>query len=186
MTINPPSVSSVQQPASQSIDRPSARPLITAGIVLGLGIGGFFDGIIFHQLLQWHHMFTSVETDMTVAGMEINTLGDGLFHLLDYIFVLIGTYLLWKAGRGAERIWSGKVLFGAILAGFGTFNLVEGVIDHHILGIHHLRSGSNELLWDLSFLAAGAILLGVGWLLMKGDPAGLRATVSDRAEAEVR
>ena len=30
-----------------------------AGIFLGLGLGGFFDGIVLHQILQWHHMATS-------------------------------------------------------------------------------------------------------------------------------
>ncbi|TIP73091.1 MAG: DUF2243 domain-containing protein, partial [Mesorhizobium sp.] len=30
----------------------------SAGILLGLGLGGFFDGIVLHQLLQWHHMAT--------------------------------------------------------------------------------------------------------------------------------
>jgi uncharacterized membrane protein len=165
MTINPPSLPSVQQ--SAAIVAPNARPLVVAGIVLGLGVGGFFDGIILHQLLQWHHMFSSVETDMTVAGLELNTLGDGLFHLLDYVFTLTGIYLLWRAGRSLDRLWSGRVLLGAMLAGFGIFNLVEGVIDHHLLQIHHVRSGSHELLWDLSFLALGAALVGVGWLLIQ-------------------
>ena len=64
------------------------RPLLVAGIVLGLGQAGFFDGIVIHQLLQWHHMFTNVETDRTVAGLELNTLGDGLFHLFDYLLTL--------------------------------------------------------------------------------------------------
>ena len=40
------------------------RPLkgsfpVSAGILFGLGLGGFFDGIILHQVLQWHHMLTS-------------------------------------------------------------------------------------------------------------------------------
>lgn len=26
-----------------------------AGILFGLGLGGFFDGIVLHQILQWHH-----------------------------------------------------------------------------------------------------------------------------------
>ena len=165
MTLNPPSASSVQQSAAS--DRLVARPLIIAGVVLGLGIGGFFDGIILHQLLQWHHMFSSVETDMTVAGLELNTLGDGLFHLLDYGLTLTGIYLLWRAGRAADRLWSGRVLLGAMLAGFGLFNLVEGVIDHHLLQIHHVRSGPNELLWDLGFLASGVVLFTIGWLLIR-------------------
>jgi uncharacterized membrane protein len=53
-----------------------------------------------------------------------------------------------------------------LLAGWGVFNLVEGIIDHQILGIHHVREGNQgyELAWDLAFLAFGAILLIVGWI----------------------
>jgi uncharacterized membrane protein len=29
------------------------------GILLGIGLGGFVDGIVLHQILQWHHMLTS-------------------------------------------------------------------------------------------------------------------------------
>ena len=32
----------------------------SAGILLGVGLGGFFDGIVLHQLLQWHHMITNI------------------------------------------------------------------------------------------------------------------------------
>jgi uncharacterized membrane protein len=28
-------------------------PLVGAGLVLGIGLGGFVDGILLHQLLQW-------------------------------------------------------------------------------------------------------------------------------------
>ena len=31
---------------------------IRAGILFGLGLGGFFDGIVLHQVLQWRHMLT--------------------------------------------------------------------------------------------------------------------------------
>lgn len=141
------------------------RPLIVAGIVLGLGQAGFFDGIIFHQLLQWHHMFSSIKTDMTVAGMEINTFGDGMFHLLDWILTLTGIVLLWQAGRQKEVLWSGRVLLGAILIGAGIFNLVEGILDHHLLQIHHLKPGPHEFLWDLGFLLSGVVLITLGWSL---------------------
>jgi uncharacterized membrane protein len=155
--------------AKQSLQQAgSYRSLITAGIVLGLGQGGFFDGIVFHQLLQWHHMFSSVESDITVAGLQINTLGDGLFHLLDWIFTLTGIFLLWRAGK-VGAVWSGKVFLGALLIGAGLFNLVEGILDHHLLGIHHLKPGPNQLLWDIGFLAAGALFVGIGFNLVQSD-----------------
>ena len=144
----------------------NSKPLIIAGVVLGLGQGGFFDGIVFHQLLQWHHMFSSVETDMTVAGLELNTLGDGLFHLLDWLFTLAGIFLLWRAGTQSSN-WSGRTLLGSILAGAGLFNLIEGIIDHQWLGIHHLRSGEAQLLWDLGFLGAGLLLVLIGYQLIR-------------------
>ena len=31
---------------------------VAAGILFGLGLGGFVDGIVLHQLLQWHHMLS--------------------------------------------------------------------------------------------------------------------------------
>jgi uncharacterized membrane protein len=146
---------------------PNIRPLILAGLVLGIGQAGFFDGIIFHQLLQWHHMFSSVETDTTVAGMELNTVGDGLFHLFDWVVTLIGIGLLWRAGRKAKDAWIGQAFLGSLLVGAGLFNLVEGIIDHHLLGIHHLKPGTHQTLWDLGFLGSGVLLMGVGILLIQ-------------------
>ena len=76
------------------------------------------------------------------------------------------------------RIAAGWLL-GLMLAGWGLFNLVEGVIDHHILGIHHVKAGSGQTLLDLAFLALGAVLLVVGILTARSggrstDAAGVR------------
>ena len=124
------------------------------------------DGILLHQILQWHHMLTSEGSypATTIAGLETNTLWDGLFHASTWIATAVGVWLLWKRMREGA-VWAGRHLFGLILAGWGTFNLVEGIVDHHILGIHHVKAGDNELLFDLAFLAFGAILL-VGGLLL--------------------
>ncbi len=32
------------------------------GIVLGVGLGGFFDGILLHQLLQWINLSSTTTT----------------------------------------------------------------------------------------------------------------------------
>ena len=57
------------------------------GILLGMGLGGFVDGIVLHQILQWHHMLTSAggHPASTVAGLETNTLWDGLFHAATWL-----------------------------------------------------------------------------------------------------
>ncbi len=149
----------------------------TAGIFLGLGIGGFFDGIILHQVLQWHHMLTSAGYPPdSVRNLKINTLWDGLFHLSTYIFVGIGLTLLWRAARRTHVRWSTKMLTGTLLMGFGLFNVVEGLVNHQILGIHHVNETvprAQWIYWDVGFLIWGALMLLGGWLLLR---AGRRET----------
>ncbi|MEV4413846.1 DUF2243 domain-containing protein [Catellatospora sp. NPDC049609] len=156
----------------------SDRRLLTLpGIILGVGLGGFLDGILLHQLLQWHHMLTSTDTDRigvryypasTVHGLQMNTVWDGLFHTFTWLAVLGGLGLLYsRVSHARGRLWRSRVLWGWILVGWGLFNLVEGVIDHHLLGIHHVRAGPAQLEWDLAFLTLGAVLVVAGWLLQR-------------------
>ena len=155
-------------------------PFVTAGIVLGVGLGGFVDGIVLHQILQWHHMLTSAGFPPTSVGnLEVNTLADGLFHATTWVITVIGLALLWRAKRQGEQP-PVKILVGSIAVGWGLFNLVEGIIDHHILGIHHVRSGPDQLFWDLAFLAFGAVLVAVGWIVVRGGRAGLEARSGGR------
>ena len=171
--------------AARTGESTAARPgLALPGIVLGVGLGGFLDGIVLHQVLQWHHMLTSTDTDRagieyypadTVHGLQMNTLWDGFFHVFTWLAVLIGLAVLY--GRVTEsrgRVWTSRRLWGWVLVGWGLFNLVEGVVDHHILGIHHVRAGDAQTAWDLGFLALGAVLVGGGWLLQRrGRPLDL-------------
>jgi len=151
---------------------------LAAGVLLGLGIGGFFDGILLHQVLQWHHMLSSAGYPPdSVANLKLNTLWDGLFHTLTYIFVALGLALLWRAARRPHIRWSGKLLAGTLLVGFGLFNLVEGLINHHLLGIHHVNETvprDQWIYWDLGFLIWGAAMLVGGWLLVRS---GKRETI---------
>jgi len=144
----------------------SASGLVLPGILLGIGLGGFFDGIVLHQILQWHHMLTSYGPypPTTIAGLEVNTLWDGLFHASTYVATLAGLLIL--ASRLKHGLaWSTRMLLGLLLAGWGTFNLVEGVVDHQILGIHHVKADMPIL--DLAFLAVGALLLAGGLVLAR-------------------
>jgi uncharacterized membrane protein len=149
------------------LGRPRPFPL-SPGIVLGIGLGGFVDGIVLHQILQWHHMLTSAGYPPdTVPNLNLNTLFDGLFHAATWIATAIGLWMLHRAVR-RRRAWSGRRLLGGIAIGWGGFNLVEGVIDHHLLGLHHVREGvANVMLWDIGFLVVGVLLVVVGFALAK-------------------
>jgi uncharacterized membrane protein len=169
----------------------AGRGIALPGIVLGVGLGGFVDGILLHQLLQWHHMLTSTDTDRagiryyspdTVDGLRMNTLWDGVFHTVTWLAVLIGLGLLYsRVTADRRRMWSSRVLWGWMLVGWGLFNLVEGLVDHQILGIHHVHGGPQQLWWDLGFLALGAVLVGCG-LLLQRDPLGRGEPARDPAE----
>ena len=166
-----------------------AGPLRAPGIVLGVGLGGFLDGILLHQLLQWHHMLTSTDTDNigvrfypadTVVGLRMNTVWDGVFHAATWLAVLIGLSLLYsRVSTRRDRAWRSGALWGWILVGWGLFNLVEGVVDHHLLGIHHVHGGPRQLWWDIGFLALGAALVAAG-LLVARRAAGTRTDVPVR------
>jgi uncharacterized membrane protein len=147
-------------------------PLIRAGIVLGIGLGGFVDGIVLHQILQWHHMLSSGPYPPTsLENLEVNTLWDGLFHAATWLATAVGLAMLWRAGRRPDAPRSTNLLLGALAIGWGLFNLVEGLVDHHLLGIHHVRENvPNVLLWDLGFLAFGALLVAAGLLLLQSAP----------------
>ena len=164
------------------------RRLRGPAIVLGIGFGGFFDGIFLHQVFQLHHMLSNTPDDRfgigpypvtTVQGLQVNTLWDGLFHVACYAFALAGLAWLWRRWRQVDPVrppWT--LLLGGLLAGWGIFNLVEGVVDHHVLRIHHVYDTGDPattLLWDVVFLAVGAALLVGGGALLR------RATREARA-----
>jgi uncharacterized membrane protein len=143
---------------------------ISAGVLLGLGLGGFSDGIVFHQLLQWHHMLSTWHPATDVAALKLNTFADGIFHASTYALVVIGLVILWRAAHSNHLWWSGRMLTGSMLIGFGTFNLVEGTVDHQILGIHHVNETvppGQWWVWDAAFLVWGAAMLIGGWMLCR-------------------
>lgn len=151
------------------------RPLIAAGTALGIGLGGFVDGIVFHQLLQLHNMLSAkfpvrdVDAQTLAVHLEINMFWDGLFHAFCWVMTAIGLALIWSSVRRPHTPLSTKTFLGSLSLGWGVFNLVEGIIDHHILHLHHVTEAENHLVWDLAFLASGLVLLLLGSLLIWAD-----------------
>jgi uncharacterized membrane protein len=87
-------------------------------------MGGFVDGILFHQILQLHNMLSARRPPTTVVNIEVNMVWDGLFHAFTWIVTAVGLVMLFRAGHRKEVPWSGRVLVGSMLAGWGLFNLV--------------------------------------------------------------
>ncbi|UQA60229.1 DUF2243 domain-containing protein [Polyangium aurulentum] len=143
------------------------RPLIAAGNLLGVGMGGFLDGILFHQVLQLHGMLTARRPKDSLVNMQINMFWDGMFHVFTWVVTALGIYLLWRAAQRRDVVWSGRTLVGGMSLGWGMFNLVEGVIDHHVLHVHHVYERAGESIWDYAFLGSGVGLMLLGWALIR-------------------
>ena len=147
--------------------------------MLGAGLGGFFDGILLHQILQWHHMLTS-EGDhpaTTVEGLETNTLWDGVFHLAAWLVTIAGVALVLRSWR-RDGALPARRLLGLALVGWGLFNVVDQLA-FHLTDVHHIREGENQQAYDWALFALGALLIALG--------AGLaRARATSRAGPRAR
>ncbi len=163
----------MRETSTQRAATTSQSPLfpVSAGVLLGVGLGGFFDGIVLHQILQWHHILSSAGFPPdSVHNLQVNTLADGLFHASTYLFVLWGLVKLWRAARKPHFRWSSGLLFASMLVGFGLFNCVEGLVNHQLLGIHHVNETvppAQWIYWDVGFLLWGLAMLVAGWLLLR-------------------
>src|SRR5690606_21033670 len=142
-------------------------PLIITAIILGIGIGGFVDGIFFHQILQWHGMFTNKLPADTLTGKAVNMFWDGIFHLLTLIAVIIGVISLIRLLKKKNINPSSNLAAGGFFAGWGIFNLVEGIVHHHILEFHNVREDvNNPEIWNYGFLASAVVFIGLGFIII--------------------
>ncbi|HYP47538.1 MAG TPA: DUF2243 domain-containing protein [Thermoleophilaceae bacterium] len=152
------------QPSRGLRDHPALR--FRAGIVLGIGLGAFVDGIIFHQVLRWHHFIsdTAGNDTSTVDGLNSNTLADGLFHVASWLILVAGLIMMWRSARAGE-VPSGRVLAGSLLTGGALFNLFDAIASHWILGLHHIHEGSYETLSDVIYFVV-SLLIGLAGLAL--------------------
>jgi uncharacterized membrane protein len=137
------------------------RRLLIAGGILGVALGGFFDGILLHQILQWHH-FLSLVPGEALRDLKNQIIADGAFHVLMYLVATLGLWLLWRARAGLSEVGAGRRLLGSVLLGFGVWQFIDVVVFHWIVGIHRIRVDVPEPLpWD------------IGWMVVFGLPAVL-------------
>ncbi|MRH43463.1 DUF2243 domain-containing protein [Aquibacillus halophilus] len=137
------------------------KNLFVAAFILGLGLLGAIDGIVFHQLLQWHHMVLS-------TNIQLEILTDGFFTAAFSALLIWGGIKIFKDTRNDKLGYNWSIFFGGVFIGGGTFNLVEGIVNHHILQVHRVKpTAENPLVYDLAFLALGILLIIVGWMIIR-------------------
>jgi len=145
------------------------RRLAWAGGIIGFALGGFFDGILLHQVLQWHHLFSLVPGE-TWRDIRMQILMDGWFHVLHYWIACVGLWLLWNARSDFSGARGDRMLLAAALLGFSVWQFIDIVLFHWILVIHRIRvDAPNPLAYDLGWLIAfGVTTLCAAWWVWRG------------------
>ena len=153
-----------------------------AGLTLGVGLGGFVDGIVLHQIAHWHNMGSARVPPTSMDALERNMAWDGLFHAAVWVITLAGVYLLLADARHGVPLPSARALTGQLILGWGLFNLVEGIVDHHVLNLHHVRDLPVHVpVYDWLFLLVGGLgFILVGWVMARERAARV---VAPRASA---
>jgi uncharacterized membrane protein len=147
------------------------RSLKWAGFLLGFALGGFFDGILLHQILQWHHLLSNVNA---VQDMRMQIMADGVFHALMYVVAAVALAKLWAGRAAMAHGTAGKTLWATAAVGFGVWHIVDSVVSHWITGIHRIKIDSpNPLMWDLIwFFVFGVVPLILGWRVLRARGGG--------------
>ena len=169
-----------------------AEKIRNAGLLLGIGLGGFLDGIVLHQIVQWHSMLSGrMDVAHSMEAMKASMAADGWFHLFTWLVTLAGVIVLWGALRGPGPLPRGRSLAGWALIGWGAFNLVEGIVNHLVLGLHHVRDLPEHVpAYDWLFLLIGGIgFIAVGYVVKAAKDEALierRSGVDRRSASPLR
>src|SRR5690606_559797 len=135
---------------------------LAAGVLLGVGLGALLESIVLRELLQWHHMLSATVPPETVDAVRASLRAGGWFGLTAWLLTIIGIFVLWSAIRGPGPLPSTRNFVGHLLVGWGAYNLVEGILSHFVLEMHHVRDlPAYSEAYDWVFLLGG----GLGFVL---------------------
>jgi uncharacterized membrane protein len=142
------------------------RSFLASGVVLGVALSGFFDGILLHQILQWHHLL-SLAPGPAYRDPRMQIAADGVFHALMYGLAVLGIVMLWS-GRDRRRA-NDLALWRSVALGFGGWNILDAVLFHWILQWHHIRlDTATPIAWDVMWLVVFGALPTAAALIARG------------------
>ncbi|PLS15912.1 DUF2243 domain-containing protein [Bacillus sp. M6-12] len=128
-----------------------------SGILFGLGLVGFIDEAVFHQLLHWHHFYDKSTTD-------IGLVSDGFFHAFSWFSTIGSSFLIADLNR-RHAFWFKRWLGGVMLGG-GAFQLYDGIIQHKLMKLHQIRYNVNILPYDFTWNILAAAMLAIGFIIV--------------------
>jgi uncharacterized membrane protein len=116
-------------------------------------------------------MGSAIVPPVTMEAIQQNMRWDGFFHAAVWLLTVIGVYSLLADARRRSPLPNVTGFTGLLILGWGIFNLVEGLVDHQILGLHHVRDLPVHVpLYDWLFLLIGGVgFILLGWHLALGQ-----------------
>lgn len=128
-----------------------------SGFLFGLGLVVVFDGVVFHQLLRWHHFYDRSTTD-------IGLISDGLLHAFGWFATIAGLFLFADLHR-RHGVWFTR-WWGGVFFGAGLFQLYDGIIQHKLMQVHQIRYVDNLIVYDVVWNVVAIALILAGMLLI--------------------
>jgi uncharacterized membrane protein len=147
-------MSGIRMPAGRPVSRTRS---IASGLFVGIGVAGFLDETVFHQLLHWHHFWDG-------GSQSAGLVSDGAFHAASWLCMVAG--LFWFADLRRRDGWQSRAWVGGILIGAGGFQLYDGLVQHKLLGLHQIRYQVTLWPYDLVWNTLAAIMIIVGAVLL--------------------
>ncbi|MGV1873747.1 DUF2243 domain-containing protein [Agrobacterium rosae] len=144
-----------------------------SGFLVGVSAAGFVDGIVLHQILQWHSLLSGLK-GQPFDDLRFRMLMDGGFHLAMYAVAMMGLFMLFHQRRHINQPGSERFFVSALMVGFGTWHVTDALLNHWLLRLHHIRETENWLWWDLGFFVMGVAVALTGLILRRRPPSGGR------------
>jgi len=151
---------------TMSIRIGSGGRVLLSGGILGFGLGALVDVLVFHMILQWHHLLSSVYHPLSLPGLRLNVYYDGLFSLAMMGVMAVGAGIIWRELNRSSEPFSAIRVLGSLLVGAGLFNVFDGIVDHYVLGLHDVVHGTQA--FNPHWVGASFLLLGAGILVLTG------------------
>ncbi|GAA4605603.1 putative membrane protein [Actinoplanes octamycinicus] len=130
---------------------------VVSGVLLGVGVAGFVDETVFHQLLHWHHFY---DKSTPAAGL----VSDGVFHAVSWFATVAALFLLADLRRRAA--FRATPWWGGLLVGAGGFQLYDGTLQHKVMRLHQIRYDVDVTPYDWTWNILAAVMIVAGAVLL--------------------
>jgi uncharacterized membrane protein len=156
---------------SKGVNATVGSKVLGPGLLLGVGL------VAFWTASSCINCFVGITCSSPAnVSLSVNLIADGVFHAGAWLAVLVGVLWLWRRSRRTAGNGQWTALVAAMVAGWGSFNVVEGLLDHYLLKLHHVRPGPNQATYDLAFLIFGVLLAVGGFAWYRHATQSLRAS----------